>query len=65
MLYGEGSLTGTGQILHKCVGKIWEVRRLTTSLVAWAGVVVSLPPLDVANVFTSPLLNSGEVHSIG
>src|SRR5882762_11987305 len=45
MLFGEASsLTGTGQILHKCVGKIWEVRRVTSSLVAWAGVVVSLPP---------------------
>jgi hypothetical protein len=44
MLFSEALLTGTGQILHKCVRKIWEVRRVTSSLVAWAGVVVSLPP---------------------
>jgi hypothetical protein len=32
MLFSEESLTGTGQILHKCLGKIWEVRRISSHM---------------------------------
>jgi hypothetical protein len=41
-LFGEGSLQ-PGPIVNKCVGKIWNVKKITFSMVSLAGVVVSLP----------------------
>jgi hypothetical protein len=41
MLFGEGSLS-PGPVVNKCVGKIWNVKKISDSLVSLAGITVSL-----------------------
>jgi hypothetical protein len=50
ILFGEGSL-GSEQVLNKCVGKIWNVKKVTPSLVSLAAVIVRLHPVLIVLAF--------------